>query len=82
MSEQDNAVKIAVLETKIEGLREQSVAHYKTNQERFDRVDMKIDELVAVMNRGKGAYTASMIIAGAIGAFALKLLGALSSTFR
>lgn len=89
MNERENAIKIAVVEEQIKGLREQQSAHNKITQERFDGmarrfdgVEEKIDDLTTVMNRGKGAYAASMMIAGAIGAFALTLVKALVTTFR
>ena len=82
MSEQANAIKIARVEAHIEGLREQQKANGERSDKRFDGLETKIDELAALMNRGRGAYTASMLIAGAIGAFVLKLCGALMSNFR
>ena len=93
MSEQSNAIKIAVVDTRvnglekhlqeqINGLREQQTAHNRSTQERFDRVEVKIDDLTAIMNKGKGAWAASMMAAGAIGAFMLKLGGALVAFFR
>lgn len=68
MDTQENTVKIAILETKIEGVREQQKAHNESTQKRFDELNTKLDELTAIMNRGKGAFAASMAMAGAVGA--------------
>ena len=75
MQENDNAVKIAVLEEQIKGVREQQRAHNDSTQKRFDELNVKLDELTAIMNRGKGAYTASLVLAGAIGATILAVIG-------
>lgn len=68
-------VRIAVLEEQIKGIREQQRLHNATTQQRFDALEEKLDELTALMNRGRGAYAASLMLAGAIGAALLKLLG-------
>lgn len=73
--EAQNAVKIAVLEEQIRGVREQQKAHNDSTQRRFDELGEKLDDLTAIMNRGKGAYAASMIFAGAIGATVLAVFG-------
>lgn len=74
MNETDNAVKIAVVQEQIHGLREQARQHAATTKEQFDKLDSKVDELLAVMNRGRGAYAASLAIAGTIGAAALSAI--------
>ncbi len=81
MEEQQNALRIAVIEEQISGLREQQRAHNSSTQSRFDRVEQKLDELTAVINRGKGAYTASLVLAGLIGGFLLKIIGAMAGYF-
>lgn len=81
MSEQQNAIKIARVEAHIEGLREQQKSHHESNAKRFDSVEEKIDSLVAIMNRGKGAYTASMILAASLGGFILTLFKASAAYF-
>jgi hypothetical protein len=82
MDEQDNAVKIAVVEEQIKGLREQQSAHNSTTQNRFNVIEAKLDELFAVMNRGRGAYIASVAIAGAIGAFVLSVISSIADYFH
>lgn len=72
--EQENAVRIAVVEEQIRGLREQAKVHADQTQIRFDRLEGKVDTLVGVMNRGRGAYAASLAIAGIIGAAVLKAI--------
>lgn len=73
-AEQQNAVKIAVIEEQIVGLREQQRAHNANAQTRFDSMERKLDELTAIMNRGKGAYAASMALAAAIGAILIQVM--------
>jgi hypothetical protein len=81
MEEQQNAIKIAVIEEQIGGLREQQRAHNAVTQTRFDRMEKKLDDLTAIINRGKGAYAASLMLAGLIGGFILKLVAGLSNYF-
>lgn len=80
--ELQNALKIAVIEEQILGLREQQRAHNETTQKRLDRMEKKLDELTAIMNRGRGAYAASMALAGIIGAFLIQLFDTASTMFR
>lgn len=68
MMEHEHAIKIAVLDTELRGIRAQQQAHNDATQRRFDSMEQKIDELTAIMNRGKGAYAASMALAAGIGA--------------
>ena len=77
-----HAIKIAVIEEQIFGLREQSRAHSETAQKRFDSMEKKLDELTAIMNRGRGAYAASMALAAMLGALVLKGSAVLSSFFH
>ncbi len=79
--ELQNAMKIAVIEEQIIGLREQQRAHNATAQRRFDAMEQKLDELTAIMNRGKGAYAASMALAAGIGAIVIEVLNVFSSFF-
>jgi len=62
-----------VIEEQIVGLREQQRAYNATAQKRFDSMDTKLDELTAIMNRGKGAYAASMALAACIGAILIEV---------
>ena len=68
-----NSIKIAVVEEQIVGLREQQRAHNLATQNRFDGMERKLDELTAIINRGKGAYAASLVIAGLIGGIVIKI---------
>lgn len=72
--ETTNAIKIAVLQEQITGLREQQKGFNETTQRRFNGLESKIDELTAIMNRGKGAYAASMAIAAGAGAVLIELV--------
>lgn len=59
----DPDVEIAVLNTKVEALTKQ-----------VEKLTTAVEALTAIMNRGKGAFAASMCIAGSIGAAVMKLI--------
>lgn len=80
--ELQNALKIAVIEEQIAGLREQSRVHNESTQRRLDRMEKKLDELTAIMNRGRGAYAASMVLAAGIGAVLLQAMDTLVAIFK
>jgi len=80
--EQQNALKIAVIEEQIVGLREQQRMHNAATQKRFDGMEKKLDELTAIMNRGRGAYAASMALAAAIGAILIEVINIPMSIFQ
>ena len=80
--EQQNALKIAVIEEQIVGLREQQRIHNAATQKRFDGMETKLDALTAIMNRGKGAYAASMALAAGIGAILIEAITIASSFFH
>lgn len=73
-SEVENAVKIAVIEEQIKGVREQNTAQAIAANLRFDSMEKKIDDLTNIMNRGKGAYAASVAFAASIGAVVMLVL--------
>lgn len=73
--EHENAIKIAVVEEQVRGLREQQKAHHAETKGDLVSLQQAVYELTAVMNRGKGAYAASLAIAGAIGAFIMSVTG-------
>ena len=81
MEEQQNAIKIAVIEEQIGGLREQQRAQHAIAKSRFDRMEKKLDDLTAIINRGKGAYAASLLLAGLVGGFIIKLAAVLGGYF-
>lgn len=79
--ELENALSIAdlrgdikVVKSELDGVREQQKSHHVTTQESFEKLNGKIDELTAVMNRGKGAYAFALMAAGAIGGGMMKLI--------
>lgn len=80
--EQMNALKIAVIEEQIIGLREQQRINNVATQKRFDAMEKKLDELTAIMNRGKGAYAASMALAAGIGAILIEAINLISTFFH
>jgi len=71
----ENTVKIAVLEEQIKGIREQQANHARDTRERFEEMGDKLDELLAMMNKGKGAYAALFLISGIAGAIFIKVAG-------
>ena len=77
-----NSIAIAVVQEQIAGVREQQKAHALNTQERFNGLENKLDDLTAIMNRGKGAYTASMVFAGAIGAVIMGVIAWVSNVFH
>lgn len=77
--EQQNALKIAVIEEQIVGLREQQRLYNVSTQKRFDAMETKLDELTAIMNRGRGAYAASMALAAGIGGILMELINVATS---
>lgn len=70
-----NTVEIAVLKEQIKGIREQQAAHAKDTHERFDDMGHKLDELLAMLNKGKGAYAVLFLLSGALGAAVIKVGG-------
>ncbi len=67
MYESENAIKIAVLQEQLLGLRAQQEHNNHGMQCRLSALEGKIDELTAILNRGRGAYAASMALSAAIG---------------
>lgn len=82
MEEQQNALKIAVIEEQMNSLREQHRTYSLSFQNRFDRMEKKLDELAAVIDRGKGAYAASLVLAGLIGGVAIKMMSLFVGYFQ
>jgi len=66
MAERTDVERLAVLETKMESV-----------EKSLDNLAREVAKLTAVMNKGKGAYAVSMLIASLFGAFILKLSGVL-----
>lgn len=64
-----HAERIAVMESEIKGIREQNKAQFLSLQQEMAEMNKAITELVAIMNKGKGAYAASLALAGTIGGF-------------
>lgn len=79
MDDHQNAIEIAVIKEQISGLREQHRNHAETTKKQFDALGGKVDELLAAFNRGKGAYAASIALAGLIGAVIIKGISAMAS---
>lgn len=82
MTEQENAIKIAVVETELKGLREQQKSHADEMREGMKEIRSDVAELMAIMNRGRGAFAASMAVAATIGGFIVLLCKGLIAFFR
>ena len=80
MPENENAIKIAVIREQIFGFRKQQKIDNDTTQRRLNALEQKIDELCAIMNRGRGAYAASMALAAAVGGVLLEIINAVTSS--
>lgn len=74
---QTHAVKIAVIEEQISGLREQHKSHSESTNKRLDKIDCTLGDLCNTLNRGKGAYAMFIAISGVLGALILKVFGAI-----
>jgi ABC-type xylose transport system substrate-binding protein len=59
------------MDVKLARLEEQMKTIFKQNE----TLTEEVRELVAAMNRGKGAFGFAMVLAGAMGAAAVKLMG-------
>lgn len=84
-----NAIKIAVVEEQIKGLREQQASHAVDTRERFNEMDKRfdlvqgtLDDLTTVLNKGKGAYAVLFMLSGLIGAGFIKFAGFLIGLMR
>ncbi len=80
--EHQNAIKIAIVETELKGLREQQKAHADEMREGMKEIRGDVAELMAIMNKGRGAFAASVAVAAAIGGFVVLLCKALIAFFR
>ena len=79
VSETENAIKIAVIQEQVFGMRQQQKANNDITQNRFNGIEDKLDELTAVLNRGRGAYAASMALAAAIGGVMIEIINFVTS---
>ena len=77
-----NETKIAVLQIEIAGLREQNKNHaeatqrnFSDNKEEVHALQQDVKLILEVMNKGRGAYTASLIAAGLIGSAFVSIVG-------
>ena len=80
--ETDNSVRIAVVEEQIRGLREQAASHNTSTINRLNHIESKVDDLMAIMNRGKGAFAVSVALAGTIGAAVMAAIQFIPSMFH
>ena len=71
---ESNDVKIAVIKTQLDGLREQQKAHARETKESIEKLSGDVGALVAVMNKGKGAFGFAMVLAGSLGAGSVALV--------
>jgi len=78
MTEDEWKLRTVRLEEQILGLREQQKAHALETKEALRDIGAEIKELLATINKGKGAYLGVTIFAAAVGGIAAKMLGAIS----
>lgn len=74
--EHENAIKIAVLETN----QASTKSLLNRVESKVDELDSKIDTIISQLNRGKGAYVASLLIAGGLGGLATFVIEAIRIT--
>lgn len=72
MVEESDAVRLARIEEQVKTLYRQNEAMAKQQE----TLTEEVRELVAVMNRGRGAFGFAMVMAGAMGAAAMKFIAA------
>lgn len=78
MSDSDRE-RIVVLEVELRGLREQQKAHAAETRESLRELDLKVDDIITIMNKGKGAFAFALMAAGAVGGLIAKAMGVLLS---
>lgn len=66
----DTDIQLARMDEQLKNLTKQQ--ENLTKQQ--EKLTEQVSELVAIMNRGKGAFGAAMLIAGAMGAIAVKVV--------
>ena len=74
---QEGRERLVKLEVQLEGLREQQKAHAWETRKAIQELSRKVDELTAIMNKGKGAFTFAIIAAGMVGGIATKIASSL-----
>lgn len=89
----DNAIKVAVAEEQIKGLREQhkSLAEAtnkrldgieNTVNKRLDRIELSVKDILGTLNKSKGAYAVLIAASGAVSAAILYIISFVSSFFH
>lgn len=78
MTEDEWKIRTVRLEEQINGLREQQKAHALETKEALRDIGSEIKELLATINKGKGAYIGLTVFAAAIGAVTSKAVGVLT----
>ncbi len=66
--------RIVTLEVELRGLREQQKAHAQSLKDEIKDLRSDIRALTEIMNKGKGAFAFGLMLAGTIGAGAVKIL--------
>lgn len=61
--------RLVKLEVQLQSLREQHNAHAQETKIIIQELVRKVDELTAVMNKGKGAFAFTIMVAGVVGGF-------------
>ena len=74
MSDKNVEVKVAVVEEQIKGLRAQHKAQSDRINARLLELETSITDLLALMNKGKGAYALMVMISAGLGAVLIKVI--------
>lgn len=61
--------RLVKLEVQLQSLREQHNAHAQETKIIIGELVRKVEELTAVMNKGKGAFAFTLVVAGIVGGF-------------
>lgn len=81
MENKDVSIQVAVLAEQMNGLREQQKSHAETTTREISSLKADIKLLLEALNKGKGAYTTSLIVAGSLASALTWLLTHISQLF-
>jgi len=71
----DGKIKIAVLEEQLKGLRSQQKAHSDEMRHAISDLRSDMQDVLAMMNKGRGALWGFSLLGGVLGAGAIKFMG-------
>lgn len=68
----EHAGKIGALQAEVQGLRAQHKEHSIEIKADIKDLTEKVDDIVAIVNKGKGAWWTALLFAGTIGSLIVK----------